>query len=1284
MRLFCPFLRLLALLTVLSSGVCLAQSANNIKDLPKVVPPSPNVASLGKYGDIPISYYNGLPDISIPLYTVTSKDISLPISLNYHASGIKVAEEASQVGLGWALSASGSISRSVMGSDDFYASPYSYFNTPELPAGFISQPSAIIQPACNTTFLTSSFTIPNTYTQDAQPYDFEPDQYSFNFPGGSGKFVLNRAKQAILSKQEKVGITVLDNQANAWEIKTANGMVYRFDQYEVYNDSQGDHKSAWHLTQISSPGGEQVTFTYVTVASNYIKPVGAFSERRYVSNVTQGHQDCSGGNVSVPDQYGTVPGKQYTSVYLSQINYRNGQVKFIYDTRQDLEGDRRLTSVQVFRKLANGQAESQPFKEFLLGQDYFEGIQDQSYYPTVNSTSYITKRLRLNSVTERGTENGQTVTKNPYLFSYYQTSYLPAKTSFARDHWGYYNHRVGRTTLIPTHLPLVGSPGVINAALGLMGPERDTSPDHLKVFSLKEITYPTKGRTEFEYEAHEYDPDSSLTRDQSYLGKRAQLTRSVSIVKQFNGTIRNVVFVDTLDLSDMYVDEHGKVSPTTLQASFRFSNGCSSVTGNPNVYFELTYLNGSPYNTVSLGRTPCTSAGQLDCLECPGGYAPFSIRQGYTLRPGKYLWKAYAASNATHTSLQYFQDISATYTYVAKAMAVTNQKYGYAGGLRIRRIIDHDDVQEANNKIRRFIYNYRADRDNDGVEETYSYGKLMATPQYSYFEDHYVPGASGGEVGGGTSGATCLNTLLVRASDSQLPLNGSASGSVVGYSQVTVLEGENGENGSTTYRYDNEPDLILDYTYSVNLTPANDGSEAQIVGAPARPPAVPSVPYERNGQLRRQTVRDASGKKVQETIHSYFASSNQTAVYFAFEKRLKNHPQVGQCSPGLFFYPALQSNWVRPQATTETLYDPGDESKTRTTLTDYTYESNPVHYQVKRTTQSTDGSDKVVIVENTYPADYTGISSGFIAQMKGPAHLHAAPIETVKKVQRGSSVQVVGGTFTTYQDVDGNSGNANHWIQPVSVKRLALRAPKAGFISSLATGTAADAAYETGYDIRYDAQTANLREVQPADGIPTSYLWGYNQGQPIAEVKNAPAGQAAHTSFEYGTGEGGWTYTKSPVGGTTGNLGKTGRNYYTIATSGDDLSKSLPAGTYLLSYWSKGSSITVTGGTVTDQAPASAADNSGWILYQKKLVLAATTTVSLSGSGSLDEVRLHPLSAQMTTYTYDPLGGITSATDVANVTTHYEYDGLQRLKNVRDQDGSLLKNYFYHYKGLQP
>jgi YD repeat-containing protein len=51
----------------------------------------------------------------------------------------------------------------------------------------------------------------------------------------------------------------------------------------------------------------------------------------------------------------------------------------------------------------------------------------------------------------------------------------------------------------------------------------------------------------------------------------------------------------------------------------------------------------------------------------------------------------------------------------------------------------------------------------------------------------------------------------------------------------------------------------------------------------------------------------------------------------------------------------------------------------------------------------------------------------------------------------------------------------------------------------------------------------------------------------------------------------------------------------------------------------------------------------------------------------------------MTTYTYDPLVGMTSQCDVANRITYYEYDEMGRLKDVKDQDGNVIKTYDYHY-----
>ena len=101
---------------LLINCICLMAQDNN--PISKISISSPTAASLGKYGDIPVNYHTGIPQINIPIYTVSAGPLSLPISLSYHASGLKVQEPASWVGAGWSLNAGGVITRSVMGAPD--------------------------------------------------------------------------------------------------------------------------------------------------------------------------------------------------------------------------------------------------------------------------------------------------------------------------------------------------------------------------------------------------------------------------------------------------------------------------------------------------------------------------------------------------------------------------------------------------------------------------------------------------------------------------------------------------------------------------------------------------------------------------------------------------------------------------------------------------------------------------------------------------------------------------------------------------------------------------------------------------------------------------------------------------------------------------------------------------------------------------------------------------------------------------------------------------------------
>jgi hypothetical protein len=65
-----------------------AQQPDNQYFIPLDMPKSPNSTQFAKYGDYPVNLYSGLPEISIPLYTVESGGLSVPVTLSYHASGL--------------------------------------------------------------------------------------------------------------------------------------------------------------------------------------------------------------------------------------------------------------------------------------------------------------------------------------------------------------------------------------------------------------------------------------------------------------------------------------------------------------------------------------------------------------------------------------------------------------------------------------------------------------------------------------------------------------------------------------------------------------------------------------------------------------------------------------------------------------------------------------------------------------------------------------------------------------------------------------------------------------------------------------------------------------------------------------------------------------------------------------------------------------------------------------------------------------------------------------------
>ena len=462
---------------------------------------SPEAAAFKKYGDYQINEYTGNPDIRVPLYTMSYKDIEIPIELSYDASGIKVDQEASWVGLGWNLMVGGCINYVTSGNIDpksFNASQTDWENFLATGSGDIYQ-------------FTTGLDGGNSYIrEDVNNGHGERDFFSVNILGKTFLFTFNPFTSAITvigkdSEKYKVVITNLTNNIYAqlnnaqWKIIDADGYQYYFSPGEQTNAyvTTGVYTSTWNLTQIITPEGSVVDFSYCNaVQVNY----HAYRGEQYdiLSNSSNASNYPTPGyssqmlqtNVSVQTRY------------LTSVETRDQRINFTLGDRTDLTNAKKLTKISVYSKIAQ-----QTIKEFNFSYDNFSASTIGGNYLN-NQPTELGLRLKLNSVTET---TGTTSLTTSFT---YNSTLLPLKTSCAKDFWGYYNEQGNQGyspinnahTLLPTPLPLFINSGIqlTNIYRSLKGANRYCNGTKMQAAMLTRITYPTKGYTTFTYEPNKF------------------------------------------------------------------------------------------------------------------------------------------------------------------------------------------------------------------------------------------------------------------------------------------------------------------------------------------------------------------------------------------------------------------------------------------------------------------------------------------------------------------------------------------------------------------------------------------------------------------------------------------------------------------------------------------------------------------------------------------------------------------------------------------------------------
>lgn len=578
-------------ITVLSIVICFIISFSYGQNTPDkrlvTIPPPPEASSLFKFVETPVSEFTGLANIVVPIYDIKLGKFSFPISIKYHSAGNKLAEQSSNVGLGWALEAGGQISSTVMGKPDFSGLGNYYFS--HFPLNRELRPSAglgnqgwyenddysLLKMLAGNPVMTG----PGEYNPlPSSIYDTQPDIFYFSSFDKAGKFFYaNQQAHTIPYRNIKIDRNLPSDPS--FRITDEEGTVFIYSVQEQTNTSinvtgtagwagNGDFSfnTAFYLSRVITLAQDTLNISYNTTRYNYSN-VAVYSRYQSISS----QPGCIYTNASTQTNSDTdvLDGK-----FISEITSNRGhKIKFIYNScsRLDLPGTFALQRIEITK----GDA----IETVDLNHEYFN-------LPNYDCNTQVDKnfvKLKLKSLKKSG--------ESPYTFDYYlENERFPDRLSNETDHWGYYN---GVGGIFPPE-----------PAIGLIdGADKSSRFINTVQGVLKQIKYPTGGNTVYEYE----------------LNTIAGATSDTNPVLEG----KSVFFDENKNQQQVSFSIPNSVSPGSVRVKYH----CTTGTYNPQ--FDVA-INGDNYVKTFAGE----SLGEGEYLTIPSGNYTINVIQNGEFEEG--------------------------------------------------------------------------------------------------------------------------------------------------------------------------------------------------------------------------------------------------------------------------------------------------------------------------------------------------------------------------------------------------------------------------------------------------------------------------------------------------------------------------------------------------------------------------------------------------------------------------------------------------------------------------
>jgi len=1217
------------------------------------IPATPQTTALFKAVAAPVSYYTGQPDISIPIYTISQDGVEIPISISFSTSGIFVTEEATSIGLGIRLNWGGSIIRSANGRPDerglFYEA-YKIGNLKQgLPKDYSNTSTASFFPynGFPASFDTaiereSEYTAINTYND---PYaqgsngvstDLRPDDFHYNVLGKSGLFKFNQADRKFVTfplDDIQIDKTLANGEIQNFEITKSDGVKIilgdgAIESSTKYNTSVHTNYNlfvpqTWFIKKITTLKNSIIDFSYIDNKYDHT------TETRTMTFIPEKPYATYEEHYIQGDDYSA------TEKLIKTIYFKDGKLDFVYvSDRTDFPLSHITTGVtQQAPRLSQiilFDITNKKIKTFQFYQSYF----------SVSLTPSVADRLRLDSLT---IQDSTSLVNEKYQFEYNTSDIIPSKQSLNKDRWGYYN--------------------------GINNERYISSPDN-KMFTIKKITFPTGGERTYDFE------ENQVPWDNQYMAKLREISND-----WFDPYSSNHLIINGSTLYNPYGSSNQTTSPDfILSGSAPYDNVRTiygdefTIQGDTNVNAENIILSGNTtfiHPEITLSQLNLWAYNiEIGIQEKVGSTFSdiyYTIIDRYRTSPpilstNNFKLTIPSIANGTYRIFVRMTSppsyvITTTYPQYTNAV-LTYQKTNFhnirVGGLRVKEIIDRESTND-----------YKTTYEYVGLDN-YGSGKLVSAPEYKEFISQRIITPTGGEVS--------YNGYRV-SSEPVFPLLQTQGGNV-GYTSVIKKQIGGTEEIKEEFVYNFIPSLRSGY-----LKEYFQEAEPKLWQSGK---LLSSKKYKNNSVISEDIfyygLSNETDKGFTEEITTNLTSAGLSVYDLQIDRRFDNHVMIGYPPTPIFtvlyavdstttyydgtftrsFSPAVKipyfktySGFDKPKSKTTNDYS---DTNVITQTENYYYDGLPGSLALSRV-ETVNSKNEIISSRFYYPQDLT--TEPFMTQMVN-AYRIGTPVKT-QKFKNG--IKLFEEKFIYSQDT-----STGDLLLPKFVYSATF--PNAN--SNIVSPPVGQLEKKITYD-QYDMQ-GNLLQYHEEYGLNTAIIWGYNKQYPIAECRNSVISSVAYTSFE-SADKGNWTFSDSMI---THPSAPTGSKGYSLG-AGDITKSGLNSGTtYLVSYWKRDSVGTV---TVNSTSGTSLTSRNGWILYRHKIT--GTTSITVSGTAFVDELRLYPEGAQMKTYTYQPLVGLTSQCDINNKIAYYEYDSFNRLKLIRDQDKNIIKTFDYKYKEQQ-